>query len=109
MVILKGFPFLVAKISNNRLVPENFEHSETWHRRAGGFAPLWMRKLAHGDKKFWRPEDEVRVALPIPTKDGKETDSPSSQEKNVGISHQIIEISHDKKYDAEMGLYLGKY
>jgi len=107
MVILKGLPLLVAKISNNRLVPKDFEHRETWHKPAGGFAPVWMRRLASGDKKFWLPEDDTPAALPTHTKDAKETDSRSSKQEvpplhsppPAGLHHHTDEDPHDEKYD----------
>jgi hypothetical protein len=113
MFILKGLPFLVAKISKNRLVPEDFEHREIWRKPSGGFAPPWMRRLARGDKRFWLPEDEVPATLPTHTKDGKETDSRSSHEKitekdvppplhsppPVGVHHHPVEVLHDENHD----------
>jgi len=109
MVILKGLPFLVAKISNNRLVPEHYEKREIWHKPTGVIAPLWMRKLARGDKKFWLPErdvpegnmlegDVIHITLPTHTIDEKVTDSPSLHEV-AGVRHQIVEVPHNKKYD----------
>jgi hypothetical protein len=104
MVILKGLPFLVAKISNNRLVPEHYEQREIWHKPTGVIAPLWMRKLARRDKKLWLPEgdvpegDVVHITLPTHTKDEKKTDSDSLHEM-AGVRHQIVEVPHDKKYD----------
>ena len=96
MVILKGLPVLIAKISNNRLVPENFERRETWQKQAGGLAPLWLRKLARGDKKFWLPEEnDIRVTLPTHTKDEKENDSRSSQHDMIGVCHQIVEVPQE--------------
>ena len=79
MFILKGIPLLIARISNNRLVPRDFEHREIWHKPAGGFAPLWMRKLARGDKKFWLLEDDVPPTLSTPSRDGTKTQGGSSQ------------------------------
>jgi AGZA family xanthine/uracil permease-like MFS transporter len=89
MLILKGLPTLIAKISNNRLVPENFERRETWHKPAGSITPLWLRKLARGDKKFWLPE--VQVTLSTHTKDESATGSRSSHEK-IEVRHQIVEV-----------------
>jgi AGZA family xanthine/uracil permease-like MFS transporter len=109
MVILKGIPLLIAKISNNRLVPEQFERREIWHTPAGGSAPLWMRKLARGDKKFWLPEeDDILVTLPAHTKVSKETNSHLSHEK-VMVRHQIVEVPRDGKYDVELELYSGRH
>ena len=99
MVILKGLPFLVAKISNGRLVPEHYEEREIWHKPTGVIAPLWMRKLARGDKKFWLPEgDHIHITLPTHTEDGKGTDGHSLP-GTVGVHHQIVEVPHDKKDD----------
>lgn len=99
MVILKGLPALIAKISNNRIVPENFERRETWQKPAGGIAPLWLRKLARGDKKFWLPEEnDIRITLSTHIKDENETDRRLSHEKN-GVRHQIVEAPNDQKYD----------
>jgi len=69
MFHLKGLPLLVAKVSNNRVVSEDFEKYELWQKLAGGFAPLWMRKLARGDKKLWLPDGDIPSALPTHTKD----------------------------------------
>jgi len=78
MAILKGLPILVAKVSNNRLVPENFEQREILHMRTGELVPLWMRKLARGDKTVWLPTDNViLVTLPTHTKGEKDTNSHS--------------------------------
>jgi len=98
MVILKGLPLLVAKISNSRLVPEHYEQREVWHKPTGGTAPLWIRKLVRGDKKFWQPEgDDICVTLPVHTKD-EETDSHSLHCK-VGVRHQVVEVPHNEWYD----------
>jgi len=108
MFILKGLPLLVAKISNNRLVPGDFERREVWQKPTGGFAPLWMRRLARGDKRFWLPEDGMAAALPTHT---KETDSHSSNAKvtkdtpslhsppPAGLHHPTDEDPHDEKHD----------
>jgi AGZA family xanthine/uracil permease-like MFS transporter len=108
MLILKGLPLLVAKISNNRLVPGDFERREIWQKPAGGFAPLWMRRLASGDKRFWLPKDDIPAALPTHT---KETDSRSSNGKvakevvplhsppPAGLPHPTDEDPHDEKHD----------
>ncbi len=80
MFILKGLPLLVSIISKDRLVPEDFERREIWQKPTGGFAPLWMRKLASGNKKFWQSEDNIPAALPTHT---KETDSHSSNGKTT--------------------------
>lgn len=99
MVILKGLPFLVAKISNTSLVPEHYEEREIWHMPTGIIAPLWMRKLARGDKKFWLPEgDHIQIVLPTHTEDGKGTDGHSLH-GIVDIRHQIVEVPHNKKDD----------
>ena len=109
MFILKGLPLLVAKISNGRFVPEDFEKRETWQKPAGGFAPPWMRRLARGDKKFWLPEEGSPSALPTYTKDdsrssddGKvaETDVPPPLHSvPLGAHHHIDENPHDEKHD----------
>ena len=80
MFILKGLPLLIATISKNRLVPGDFERREIWQKPTGGFAPLWMRRLASGNKRFWLPEDDIPAALPTHTKE-KDTDSHSSNGK----------------------------
>lgn len=113
MFILKGLPLLIAKLSNNRLVPDRFEHRDVWHKPAGGFALPWMRELAQGDKKFWLPDRNTPATLPTPTKDGKETYSGSSHEKRSendppspahslppppGV-HQFVEGTHNERYD----------
>jgi hypothetical protein len=113
MFLLKGLPLLVAKISNNRFMPEDFERREIWKRPSGGFAPPWMRRVASGDTKFWLAEDDIPAALPTHTKDGEETNSRSSHEKMtkedvppplhspppVGAHHHISEAPNDEKYD----------
>jgi len=113
MFILKGLPLLIAKISNNRLLPEGYEQREIWHKPAGGFAPLWMRKLARGDKNFWLPEDGVPSALLNPSKDGKEISSGSFHGKMAenelpprihslpaaGVHHKAVEGPHNEEYD----------
>jgi len=109
MFILKGIPLLVAKISNNRLVPNGFENREIWHKPAGGFVPLWMRKLARGDNKFWLPEDDVPTT---PSTHKQETFSGSSHEKTAEnvrpaslhtlppaeVVHQTAEVPHNEQY-----------
>lgn len=97
MAILKGIPFLVAKISNNRLVPDHYEQRDIW-QPTGAIAPLWMRKLVREDKtkEVRMPEgDVVHITLPTHT---KETDGYSPNEV-VGVRHQIVEVPHDKIYD----------
>ncbi len=98
MVILKGFPFLVAKISNSRLVPDHYEQREIWHKPTGAIVPLWIRKLVREDKtkEFGMPEgDVIHITLPTHT---KETDGCSPNEV-VGVRLQIVEVPHDKLYD----------
>ena len=101
MVILKGLPFLIAKISNGRLVPEHYEQREIWQRTTGPIAPLWMRKLVCGDKTkdFAMPDDDVlHITLPTRTKDEKENGSRASHEM-AGVRHQIVEVPRDRRYD----------
>lgn len=101
MVILKGLPFLVDKISNGRFVPEHYEQREIWHMTTGPIAPLWIRKLVCRDKtkECGVPEGDVlHITLPTHTKDEKENGSRSSHEM-AGVHHQIVEVPRNNRYD----------
>ena len=80
MVFLKGLPVVIAKISNNRLVPGNFERRETLAKASGwNCAPVAAQARARRQEVSLPEENEIRITLPAHTKDEKENDSRSSQ------------------------------
>lgn len=41
-LILNFIPFVIRKLTNDNVVPPNYDAAEKWTVPPGGFAPLWM-------------------------------------------------------------------
>ncbi|KIM32264.1 hypothetical protein M408DRAFT_326887 [Serendipita vermifera MAFF 305830] len=78
MIILKGIPWGLNKISGGRIQPPNYEDREDWGFPSGGLAPMWAKKLAKGDKKFWEADED---SVDLPRHHQEEGESPSFDEK----------------------------
>ncbi|KAJ5612962.1 hypothetical protein N7510_006156 [Penicillium lagena] len=58
-ITLNGVAWLLEKISGGRIVPPNKDESDPWSWKVpGGFFPPWVKRAAHGQKDFWRRDEE---------------------------------------------------
>ncbi|EJD00393.1 uncharacterized protein FOMMEDRAFT_22208 [Fomitiporia mediterranea MF3/22] len=55
-VLLNFFPYLIRKLTGDRIVPPLYDLGEQWKVPPGGFAPLWMRNAARGHWRVWEDE-----------------------------------------------------
>jgi len=77
--LINGTALALSSISGGRIVPAGYyTDREDWSYPAGGVIPLWLRKLAHGDKKFWTNDLEDHTA---------NTDFPVSPRQSAAIDH----------------------
>ncbi|KIY44735.1 xanthine/uracil permease [Fistulina hepatica ATCC 64428] len=44
-LIINGIPWILMKVSRDRIIPPNFENSEEWIVPPGGIVPFWIQKL----------------------------------------------------------------
>jgi AGZA family xanthine/uracil permease-like MFS transporter len=44
-VIINGFVWIVSKVSNNAIMPPNYDASEPWVVPPGGIVPTWVKIL----------------------------------------------------------------
>jgi adenine/guanine/hypoxanthine permease len=63
-VIINGVALIIRKSSGGRILTHEWDRSEKWVMPVGGFVPLWMRRLARGDKKFWVDDTAHDVKAP---------------------------------------------
>ncbi|KAK9473751.1 MFS transporter AGZA family xanthine/uracil permease, partial [Dipodascopsis tothii] len=73
-IVLNTVAWAIMKISNGRVVPENWEHRDVWSWRSATyeentkygsffmFIPPWFARLVHGEKHFWREPEVAPVS-----------------------------------------------
>lgn len=44
-ILLNGIPWLIRKISNDRILPANYGSAESWVIPPGGIVPIWMKTV----------------------------------------------------------------
>ncbi|KAJ5826059.1 hypothetical protein N7474_003197 [Penicillium riverlandense] len=58
-ITLNGVAWILETISGGRIVPPNKEESDPWSWKVpGGLFPPWVKRAAHGQKDFWRRDEE---------------------------------------------------
>jgi hypothetical protein len=58
-IILNTLPWGIRKLTGRRISPPGYEDErEEWAIPEDGLVPLWMRKIARGDKRFWADDGE---------------------------------------------------
>ncbi|CAE6412824.1 unnamed protein product [Rhizoctonia solani] len=57
-VLLNTLPWGIRRLTGGRVSPPGFEDErEPWGLPEDGLLPLWMRKLARGDRRFWTDDE----------------------------------------------------
>ncbi|TVY44792.1 putative xanthine/uracil permease [Lachnellula occidentalis] len=57
-IILNTGAWIIAKVSQGRIVPPNYEQKDYWtYKVRGGLLPQWLKRLCRGKKDFWRDWD----------------------------------------------------
>ncbi|CAE6466020.1 unnamed protein product [Rhizoctonia solani] len=57
-VLLNTLPWGIRRLTGGRISPPGFEDErEPWGLPEDGLLPLWMRKLARGDRRFWTDDE----------------------------------------------------
>ncbi|CAK5281425.1 unnamed protein product [Mycena citricolor] len=62
-ILLNGIPWIIARLSGNRILPPNIDMSEEWSIPPGSIIPFWMRKLVGMVDE--QPEDSTGVQLEV--------------------------------------------
>ncbi|KAF8714707.1 xanthine uracil permease, partial [Rhizoctonia solani] len=58
-VLLNTLPWAIRRLSGRRISPPGYEDErEPWSIPDDGLLPLWMRKLARGDRRFWTDDGD---------------------------------------------------
>ncbi|CEL63478.1 Putative xanthine/uracil permease C887,17 OS=Schizosaccharomyces pombe (strain 972 / ATCC 24843) GN=SPBC887.17 PE=3 SV=1 [Rhizoctonia solani AG-1 IB] len=58
-VLLNTLPWAIRRLTGRRISPPGYEDErEPWSIPEDGLFPLWMRKLARGDRRFWTDDDD---------------------------------------------------
>ncbi|CAE6451696.1 unnamed protein product [Rhizoctonia solani] len=58
-VLLNTLPWAIRRLSGRRISPPGYEDErEPWSIPEDGIFPLWMRKLARGDRRFWTDDED---------------------------------------------------
>ncbi|KAG9125298.1 hypothetical protein FRC07_008194 [Ceratobasidium sp. 392] len=59
-VLLNTLPWAIRRLTGRRISPPGYEDErEAWEIPEDGLLPLWMRKLARGDRRFWTDDDDL--------------------------------------------------
>ncbi|KAG8692324.1 hypothetical protein FRC08_009856, partial [Ceratobasidium sp. 394] len=59
-ILLNTLPWAIRRLSGRRISPPGYEDErEPWSIPEDGLLPLWMRKLARGDRRFWVDDDDL--------------------------------------------------
>ncbi|KLO07409.1 hypothetical protein SCHPADRAFT_836778 [Schizopora paradoxa] len=61
-ILLNLFPFILRKLTNDRITPPLYDNGEKWKIPPGGFIPLWMRNVIRGNLRVW--EDDSYLLEP---------------------------------------------
>ncbi|KAG8756926.1 hypothetical protein FRC12_010433 [Ceratobasidium sp. 428] len=62
-VLLNTLPWAIRRLTGRRISPPGYEDErEAWEIPEDGLLPLWIRKLARGDRRFWTDDDDLNYA-----------------------------------------------
>ncbi|KAI9457237.1 permease family-domain-containing protein [Lactarius psammicola] len=88
-IFLNGLPWVLRKVSGNRIVPSNYGNAEPWVTPPGGIVPVWMR-YAHGyvtNRPYKRSDYAQTTSRHSGSTDG------TSHEKHHVTDVQVAEIA----------------
>ncbi|KAG9043736.1 hypothetical protein FS842_001731 [Serendipita sp. 407] len=101
MIILKGIPYALNKVSKGRIQPPNYDDREDWGVPSGGLAPQWAKKLAKGDKRFWVADND-ELALPRHSGEtGKSGNENQAHSRSASVDEKIQEKDSPKPMVSE--------
>lgn len=61
-ILLNTLPWGIRKLTGRRISPPGYDDErDPWAIPDDGLVPLWMRKIARGDRRFWTDDEEVEV------------------------------------------------
>jgi len=61
-ILLNTLPWGIRKLTGRRISPPGYDDErDPWAIPDDGLVPLWMRKIAKGDRRFWADDEEVEV------------------------------------------------
>ncbi|KZV98922.1 xanthine/uracil permease [Exidia glandulosa HHB12029] len=94
-VLLNFIPWLIRRATNGRIQPPGYEDAERWTVPPGGFVPLWMKRAAKGDSRFWmEPTEPTSETSAAPVKDIES--SHGEHEKDTNSAHISAETNSEK-------------
>ncbi|TIC69709.1 hypothetical protein E3Q01_00328 [Wallemia mellicola] len=57
-VVINTIPAIIRKLTKNKISPPDYDRKDVyWDTQRAYFVPPWMRRLAKGDKKFWKGDE----------------------------------------------------
>lgn len=88
-VLINGIPFILRKISGDRIMPPNYDASEPWVVPPGGIVPFWLQHLTGKYHDDLRGTD----AIPMEQRSIRPRDSYSYETSSqVNNHHQVLDI-----------------
>ncbi|TIB38427.1 hypothetical protein E3P86_01634 [Wallemia ichthyophaga] len=58
-VALNSIPAAIRYLTKNKISPPDWDRKDVyWETQRAYFVPPWMKRLAKGDKRFWRGDDD---------------------------------------------------
>ncbi|WBW71455.1 plasma membrane guanine and adenine transmembrane transporter [Schizosaccharomyces osmophilus] len=117
-MVLNIIIYLIDKASRGKITPGDYDQKEPWTWRVeGGLLPPWVKRLCHGEKRFWEdPSDrklnenmELEMShTPSSVTEKKGADDSVTMkeairehppmDEEVGESETIREVRHDTPY-----------
>ncbi|CAE6519076.1 unnamed protein product [Rhizoctonia solani] len=87
-VLLNTLPWAIRRLTGRRISPPGYEDErEPWGLPEDGLLPLWMRKLARGDRRFWTDDESYADDHSVRSRktiDGVDSTGKTSEEAEKG-------------------------
>ncbi|KAI9456036.1 permease family-domain-containing protein [Lactarius psammicola] len=88
-ILLNGMPWLIRKVSGERIVPPNYGQAEPWVIPPGGIVPVWM-KYVHGyiTNRPYTPSNYASSPRHSAT-----TNRSSDEKADISQEHRAIDVA----------------
>jgi AGZA family xanthine/uracil permease-like MFS transporter len=91
-IIINGFVWVVSKISNNRILPPNYDASEPWVIPPGGIVPTWIKILVNRNTRVIQ---EAPAEYPFQVR-GRHSNISVETTSQDRFSHHKATLIHEK-------------
>lgn len=96
-ILLNGIPYILRKLTSDRIIPPNFDAAEPWVIPPGGIIPVWFQKLTG---RYVDPATEMHM-------EGEGGDAMSMEStahrQDTGVVRVLSKHGHHESLETEEG------